>query len=167
VTIFVTALHVLVCLILIVVVLLQRGKGAEIGAVFGGGGGSTVFGARGAGNFLTRLTSASAATFMITSLVLAYFAQSDSRSTLFEDNPPAVEEPASPFEEVPGADAAGGAPGAPFEEVAPPAEPGAAAGEAPAAAAPGEAGSAAAGAGTEAGGQTSAPAGEEPAPATP
>ena len=53
-TIFVTVLHVLVCVFLIVIVLLQRGKGAEIGAVFGGGAGATVFGSRGAGNFLTR-----------------------------------------------------------------------------------------------------------------
>ena len=53
-TIFLTVLHVMVCLFLIVVVLLQRGKGAEIGAVFGGGAGATIFGSRGAGNFLTR-----------------------------------------------------------------------------------------------------------------
>jgi preprotein translocase subunit SecG len=119
VTIFVTVLHILVCLILIVVVLLQRGKGAEIGAVFGGGGGDTMFGARGAGNFMTRLTSGSAVIFMLTSLTLAYFAQDSSRSTLFEGNP-AVEE-SSPFEEVaPGDaepttdDAAAG-----FEEVVP------------------------------------------------
>ena len=48
-------LHVLVCIFLIAVVLLQRGKGAEIGAVFGSGASSTVFGSRGAGNFLTKL----------------------------------------------------------------------------------------------------------------
>ena len=53
-TIFLTVLHVMVCLVLIVVVLLQRGKGAEVGAVFGGGGGSTVFGSRGAGNEVAR-----------------------------------------------------------------------------------------------------------------
>jgi len=115
-TIFFTVLHVLVCLILIVVVLLQRGKGAEIGAVFGGGGGSTVFGARGAGNFLTRLTSGAAITFMVTSLVLAYFARESTDSTLFRDNP-SVEEAASPFEEV--APAAEPEPTSPFEEVAP------------------------------------------------
>lgn len=115
-TIFFTVLHVLVCVILIVVVLLQRGKGAEIGAVFGGGGGSTVFGARGAGNFLTRLTSGAAITFMLTSLVLAYFARESSESTLFQDNP-SVEESASPFEEV--APAAEPEAASPFEEVAP------------------------------------------------
>ncbi|MDJ0788851.1 MAG: preprotein translocase subunit SecG [Myxococcota bacterium] len=115
-TIFFTVLHVLVCVILIVVVLLQRGKGAEIGAVFGGGGGSTVFGARGAGNFLTRLTSGAAVTFMVTSLVLAYFARESTQSTLFQDNP-SIEESASPFEEV--APAAEPEPASPFEEVAP------------------------------------------------
>ena len=119
-TLFVTVLHVLVCLILIVVVLLQRGKGAEIGAVFGGGGGSTVFGARGAGNFLTRLTSGAAIIFMLTSLTLAYFAQEDTQSTLFQDDAPAAEEPASPFEESgPAAPPAPGEAASPFEEVEP------------------------------------------------
>ena len=121
-TIFVTVLHVIVCLILIVVVLLQRGKGAEVGAVFGGGGGSTMFGSRGAGNFLTRLTSGAAVIFMVTSLVLAYFANESSQSMLFEEEP--VAESTSPFEEA-------GAPvpveeesaGSPFEEVTPAEEP--------------------------------------------
>ncbi len=56
-TIFLTVLHVMVCLVLVIVVLLQHGKGADIGAVFGGGASSTVFGSRGAGNFLTKLTT--------------------------------------------------------------------------------------------------------------
>ena len=46
----ITVLHVVVCIFLVAVVLLQRGKGAEVGAVFGGGASSTVFGSRGAGN---------------------------------------------------------------------------------------------------------------------
>ena len=69
---FLITLHVMVCLVLIVVVLLQRGKGADMGAAFGGGGSNTVFGSRGAGNFLTKLTSACAVIFMLTSLSLAY-----------------------------------------------------------------------------------------------
>jgi len=111
VTIFLTVVHVLVCLILIVVVLLQRGKGAEIGAVFGGGGSSTVFGSRGAGNFFTKLTTGAAIVFMGTSLILSYMGTGDSGSTLFpegEDAPAAGEEAApeageadSPFVEVP------------------------------------------------------------------
>lgn len=102
-TIFLTVLHVMVCLVLIVVVLLQRGKGAEIGAVFGGGAGSTVFGSRGAGNFLTKLTTGAAVIFMLTSLTLAYFAQEGSESTLFEEeqHEPAPAEETSPFAEVP------------------------------------------------------------------
>jgi preprotein translocase subunit SecG len=55
----------------VVVVLLQHGKGADIGAVFGGGASTTVFGSRGAGNFLTRLTTGAALLFMVTSLVLS------------------------------------------------------------------------------------------------
>jgi preprotein translocase subunit SecG len=118
--IFLTVLHVFVCVVLIVVVLLQRGKGAEIGAVFGGGASSTVFGSRGAGNFLTKLTTVSAVLFMVTSLGLSYLGSSRSTGGLFDDEPvPAAEEP-SPFQES-------GAPVTPSAE--------APAGEAPAAAA--------------------------------
>lgn len=102
-TIFLTVVHVMVCLVLIVVVLLQRGKGAEIGAVFGGGAGSTVFGSRGAGNFLTKLTTGAAVVFMLTSLSLAYFSQEAHQSTLFEEDQEqtAPAEETSPFAEVP------------------------------------------------------------------
>ena len=79
------ALHVIVCFFLVAVVLLQRGKGAEMGAVFGGGASSTVFGGRGAGNFLTKLTTGSAIIFMCTSLTLSYFATVESGDQLFED----------------------------------------------------------------------------------
>ena len=113
-TIFLTVLHVLACLFLIVVVLLQRGKGAEMGAMFGGGAGSTVFGSRGAANFLTRMTTAAAVVFMLTSLTLAYVAQDRTEDTLFEgEAPAAAQDPA--FGEVPAA------PAGAFEEVPPPA----------------------------------------------
>ena len=79
-------LHVLVCFFLMVVVLLQRGKGAEMGAVFGGGASSTVFGGRGAGNFLTKLTTGSAIVFMCTSLTLSYLATTRSGERLFEND---------------------------------------------------------------------------------
>jgi preprotein translocase subunit SecG len=65
-------IHVLVCLVLIVSILLQRGKGATMGAAFGTGGSQTVFGGSGAGNFLSRVTSICAAIFFSTSLILAY-----------------------------------------------------------------------------------------------
>jgi preprotein translocase subunit SecG len=119
-TLFLTVVHVMVCLFLVVIVLLQRGKGAEIGAVFGGGSGQTIFGSRGAGNFLTKLTTGAAVVFMVTSLSLAYFGQKG--SSLLDDEAPAPEAPASPFAEPPAA-GAGGTEGAPaatgggFEEV--------------------------------------------------
>ena len=69
---FLVVLHIMVCLILVVVVLLQRGKGGDVGAALGGGGSNSVFGSRGAGNFLTKLTTGSAVIFMMTSLSLAY-----------------------------------------------------------------------------------------------
>lgn len=66
-------LHVLVCVALIIIVLLQGGKGAEVGAAFGGGGSQTVFGATGGASFMSKLTTGAAIVFMLTSLVLAYF----------------------------------------------------------------------------------------------
>jgi len=69
----ITIIHVIVSIGLILVVLLQTGKGAEVGAVFGGSS-STIFGSSGAGNFLTRLTTGMAIVFMMTSLTLGYFA---------------------------------------------------------------------------------------------
>jgi len=83
-TIF-TILHVIVCIFLVAVVLLQRGKGAQVGAVFGGGGGGTMFGSRGAGNFLTKLTTGAAVIFMITSLSLSYLGLSGDTERLFDD----------------------------------------------------------------------------------
>jgi preprotein translocase subunit SecG len=62
--------HIIVCLMLIAIVLLQSGKGAEIGAAFGGSS-QTIFGSRGAATFLSKLTTIAAIVFMITSLTLA------------------------------------------------------------------------------------------------
>ena len=67
-------IHVLLSLAIIGLVLLQRGKGAEAGAALGGGASGTVFGARGAANFLSRSTAILATAFFITSLALAYMA---------------------------------------------------------------------------------------------
>lgn len=64
--------HLLVALTIIVLVLLQQGKGADMGAAFGGGSSETLFGARGSANFLTRITSSLAVIFFVTSLVLAF-----------------------------------------------------------------------------------------------
>jgi len=88
-------IHVFACLFLIVVVLLQTGKGADMGAVFGGGS-QTLFGSSGAGNFLTKLTTGTAIAFMVTSLILTWGANRSPTSNLIERLPaPAAEtEPA-------------------------------------------------------------------------
>ncbi len=70
----VTILHVIVCLILIGVVLLQSGKAADLAGAFGGMGSQTTFGPRAAATVLTKVTTASAALFMVTSLSLAIIA---------------------------------------------------------------------------------------------
>ncbi len=64
--------HVLVCVLLFAVILVQQGKGASMGAAFGTGGSQTVFGGSGAGNFLTKTTWVAAIVFFSTSLLLAY-----------------------------------------------------------------------------------------------
>src|SRR6185312_13808366 len=75
----ITIVHVFVCFFLILVVLLQAGKGGGMGIAFGSSTSSQVFGGRGAGSFLEKLTAGTAVVFMVTSITLAYFAsQSDS-----------------------------------------------------------------------------------------
>lgn len=69
-TTLILIVHIIVCLFLIFIVLIQSGKGAELGAAFGGSG-QTLFGARGAATVLSKLTTISAIVFMITSLLLA------------------------------------------------------------------------------------------------
>jgi preprotein translocase subunit SecG len=68
-----TGVQVLCSLVIIGLVLIQRGKGADAGAGFGAGASGTVFGARGAGTALSRATAIAAAVFMLNSLALAYF----------------------------------------------------------------------------------------------
>jgi preprotein translocase subunit SecG len=72
-TTVILAVHILVCVALIMIILLQSGKGADIGAVFGGGSSNTLFGSTGATPFLSKLTIAAAVIFMITSIILTYF----------------------------------------------------------------------------------------------
>jgi len=66
------SIHVIIAVILIGLILVQHGKGADAGAAFGGGASSTVFGSQGSASFLTRLTAGLATAFFITSLLLAY-----------------------------------------------------------------------------------------------
>ena len=71
------AIHILIAFVLIVLVLLQQGKGADAGANFGGGSSQSVFGSRGSANFLSRTTAVLATLFFITSLSLAYIASKE------------------------------------------------------------------------------------------
>lgn len=72
--------HVLASLAIIGLILIQQGKGAEMGSGFGSGSSNTVFGSGGAGNFLTKTTTTIAVAFFITSFGLAYFAKQKSES---------------------------------------------------------------------------------------
>ena len=84
----VIVIHVAVCISLCIAVLLQQGKGADIGAVFGGSS-QTVFGASGAGNILTKLTWGFAVVFFSTSIFLAYASTRRVSGSLFEGRVPA------------------------------------------------------------------------------
>ncbi|CAI3116371.1 preprotein translocase subunit SecG [Acinetobacter calcoaceticus] len=72
---FVLIVHIILAVLMIGLILVQHGKGADAGASFGGGGAATVFGASGSANFLTRLTAVLTALFFVTSLTLAVFAK--------------------------------------------------------------------------------------------
>jgi preprotein translocase subunit SecG len=104
-TVFFIILHVIVCIALIMIVLLQTGKGADMGAAFGGGASQTLFGSTGASTFLSKATTAVAIVFMLTSLVLAYLSSGGPTGTSV------VKEAELPVEQT-----------APLTETAPPAE---------------------------------------------
>ena len=89
-------LHVLVCMALILIVLLQAGKGAEMGAAFGGAS-QTIFGSAGAMGFLTKLTTVAAIIFMLTSLLLTFASTRRASSTVMKEKP-APTAPAAPSE---------------------------------------------------------------------
>jgi preprotein translocase subunit SecG len=110
--------HVAACIFLVLVVLLQTGRGADMGAVFGGSS-STVFGSSGAGNFLSRLTTATAFLFMLTSMALTYYSSHPTSSTVFDAAP--VEEAIPQEAPLAAPPAPGAAAPAPAGEPAPPA----------------------------------------------
>jgi preprotein translocase subunit SecG len=96
-TILFTFIHVIVCLFLIVVVLLQSGKAADLAGAFGGMGSQTAFGPRGSATILSKATTLAAAIFMITSLTLAILATrgaASSGSVLERQKAPAKSAPA-------------------------------------------------------------------------
>ena len=102
--IFAVAVHVIVCLIIMALVLLQAGKGADIGSAFGGGGSQAVFGSMGTPTLLGKLTAAVAVVFMITSFYLATQGARRAGTSIMPATPPAPATSPAP--------AAGPAPGA-------------------------------------------------------
>jgi len=85
--------HLVISVTLVVLVLMQQGKGADMGAAFGSGASQTVFGSQGSGSFLTRTTAVLATVFFLTSLTLAYFSgQANTASSVVDTNAmPAME----------------------------------------------------------------------------
>ena len=91
----VLAVHVIGCIFLVLVVLLQSGKGADLAGAFGGGATQTAFGSRGPASFLTRMTTVVAVIFMVTSIGLSMMGERRSeidKSILDERATPAVQE---------------------------------------------------------------------------
>jgi preprotein translocase subunit SecG len=111
---FVVVLHLISCLFLIAVVLLQQGKGQDLASAFGGGGTQTAFGPRGSANVLSRATTILAGLFMVTSLALSMLKPRGS-SVLDTVQTPAPAPSASPVAGSPG-------PGAPAATGATPSE---------------------------------------------
>jgi preprotein translocase subunit SecG len=96
-TTFLLFIHILVCLLLIGIVLIQGGKGAQLGSAFGGGSSQTLFGGRGAATFLGKMTTIVAIVFMITSLLLAVMSvrqSSISGSSILDQETSETEAPA-------------------------------------------------------------------------
>jgi preprotein translocase subunit SecG len=112
-------LHIAVSLVLILVVLLQTGKRADLAGAFGGGGSQTAFGARGAATFLSKATTISAVVFMITSIWLGVRFGSESGSSVVQDTGTPVSSAPAPAPAQP-AGPAGGIPIAPAPAPAPP-----------------------------------------------
>ena len=85
----ITFVHILVCLFLVVIVLLQHGKGADVGATFGGAG-NTVFGTEGPVPMLNKVTTGVAVLFMVTSVSLAYFSANTGTGSVMESVAPPI-----------------------------------------------------------------------------
>ncbi len=98
-TILFIIIHIIVSIFLIGVVLLQRGKGADMGASFGGSSSQTVFGSRGPGNFLSKLTTIAAVIFIITSFTLAFVGSSKRGSSVIPEQSevPVAPQPSDPL----------------------------------------------------------------------
>jgi preprotein translocase subunit SecG len=106
---FIWVVHVLSAISVVVLVLLQHGKGADMGAAFGSGSSGSLFGASGSANFLSRMTGALAAVFFITSLGLTYLSshKTESGGVMDKAIPVQSSKPAEPVPAAPAAPAAG------------------------------------------------------------
>ena len=109
-----TVFHVIVCIFLILVVLLQQGKGADWAGAFGGGGSQTTFGARGAGTILSRATTAAAILFMVTSLALTILISRPGGSSVIREG--AKQQNAPQPQQQPGQPAQPAPPGQPGQQ---------------------------------------------------
>jgi preprotein translocase subunit SecG len=103
----VVTLHVIVCVILVLVVLLQSGRGADLAGAFGGGATQTAFGSRGPASFLSKMTTVAAVVFMLTSIGLSMIVVKTERKSVLETTggqqttaparkAPAAQKPAAP-----------------------------------------------------------------------
>ncbi len=95
-TTFLIIIHVIVSIALIMIILLQTGKGADMGAAFGGGSSQTLFGSTGSSTFLSKATTLAAIVFMITSLGLAYISGNSTKSSIMMNEKAPIEQQAAP-----------------------------------------------------------------------
>lgn len=97
-TLILIIVHVVACVALIMIVLLQTGKGTDMGAAFGGGASQTLFGSTGASTFLSKATTVAAVVFMLTSLFLAYKSGQRNEGSIMSKQPAPVTQsaPAAP-----------------------------------------------------------------------
>ena len=95
-SVLIVIIHILVCLALIGIVLLQAGKGADIGAAFGAGSSQTMFGTRGAATFLQKATVTAAITFMVTSLALTFISNRSKSSSVVKQGVPGAAQAPGP-----------------------------------------------------------------------
>ena len=117
----VLVIHVIAGLAIVGLVLLQHGKGADVGAAFGSGSAGSVFGSSGSANFLSRATAITAAVFFLTSLGLTYLSASRTEHKGVMAQPPASQEKSLPAQIPPAAPVGQSAPAA---KAAPAADPG-------------------------------------------
>lgn len=119
------ALHIFVSIALIGIVLLQSGKGAEMGASFGAGGSQTVFGASGGNTFMNKMTTGAAVIFMLTSLTLAHLSSTGRTSSIMSGKsaPAAPAQKSAPAAPATPAAPQGAAPAAPAQPIQAPAAP--------------------------------------------